>query len=77
MKLLVAVEQGQTWIVSNEIHFCFLVASQHENIFQHSCHRLSRDASQLKAMPVKMDRMDIVTGVTHPDAVALALLQVK
>ena len=33
VKLLMAVEQGQTRIVSNEIHFCFLVASQHENVF--------------------------------------------
>jgi hypothetical protein len=33
VQLLMAVEQGEPWVVGNEIHGDFLVASDHEHIF--------------------------------------------
>ena len=33
VQLLVTVEEGQPWIVSNKVHLGFLVSAQHHNIF--------------------------------------------
>src|SRR5438132_7858731 len=77
MQLLVTVEKRQPRIVSNEVHLGFLVSAQHHNIFQDSSCRLPGQARQLKTMAMEMDWMDIVTGVAHTNAIALALLQVK
>jgi hypothetical protein len=61
VQLLVAVKQRQTGVIRNKTHFGFLIASEHHDIFQYSRHRLSRQAGQFKAVPMQMDRMDIIT----------------
>jgi len=65
MQLLVTVEKGQPWIVSNKVYFGFLVSAQHHNIFQDSSCRLPGQARQLKTMAMEMDWMDIVTSIAH------------
>ena len=44
VQLLVAVKEREPWIVGNEIHLCFLVLSEHHDIFEHSRCRLSGKA---------------------------------
>src|SRR6266403_1844349 len=65
VQLLVAVEEGQPWIVSNKVYLGFLVSAQHHNIFQDSSCRLPGQARQLKTMTMEVDWMDIVTGIAH------------
>src|SRR5882724_1479541 len=77
VQLLVTVEKRQTRIISDKVYLGFLVSAQHHNIFQDSSGRLSGQACQLKTMAMKMDRMDIVTGVTHANAIALIFPQVE
>ena len=77
VQLLVAMEKRQPWIISNKIYLGFLVSAQHHNIFQDSSCRLSGQVRQLKTMAMEMDWMNIVTGIAHTNAIALALLQVK
>src|SRR5882724_2444518 len=77
MQLLVTVEEGQPRIISNKVYLGFLVSAQHHNIFQDSSGRLSGQARQLKTMTMKMDWMDIVTGIVHTNTIALAFFQVK
>src|SRR2546422_3771561 len=40
----------EAWIVGDEIHFGFLVASEHHDILEYSGCGFSREAGQLKAM---------------------------
>src|SRR5258708_14712702 len=45
--------------------------------FQHSGCGFSSKAGYFEAVPVEMDRMNIVAGIAHPQSIPLALLQVK
>src|SRR2546422_2838223 len=67
----------EAWIVGDEIHFGFLVASEHHDILEYSGCGFSREAGQLKAMTVKVDGMNVITGIAHSNAVTLAVLQMK
>src|SRR6266487_3603267 len=73
VQLLVTVEEGQPRIISNKVYLGFLVSAQHQNIFQDSSCRLPGQARQVKTMAMEMDGMDIVTGIAHTNAIALAL----
>src|SRR5207245_10608051 len=68
-----AVEQGQTGIVSCKVHFDFLISADHDDILHHTCRRYPRELSEFETVPVKMDRMDVVARIVHPQAVTLAL----
>src|SRR5208283_5077941 len=63
VQLLVAVEQGEARIVRNEVDLDFLVAADHRHIFDHSRSRQTGNPRQLKAVPMQMDRMNIVAGI--------------
>ena len=52
--------------VGNNVHFRFLIASQHHDIFENSRRGLSGQARQFEAVPVQMNRMNVVAGVAHP-----------
>src|SRR5713101_4783992 len=67
------VEQGQAGIVSCKIHFDFLISSDHNDILHHACGRYPRELGEFETVPVKMDRVNVVTGIVHPQAVTLAL----
>src|SRR5215469_2404041 len=77
VQLLMAVKQSHAWIVGYKVHLGFLVAAQHDNIFEHTGGRFSRQPRQLKAVSVKMDGVNIVTGISHSNPISLALLNVK
>src|SRR5262249_44341086 len=72
-----AVKQSHAWIVSHEVYFHLLIASQHHYILEHTCRGLSSYAHKLKAVPVQMDRMNIVAGIAHAKPIPLSLFQVK
>src|SRR5215472_12945704 len=77
VQLLVAVEERRARVVGNKINLCFLVASEHDHVLEDSCGRLAEDLREFEAVSVEVNRMDVVARITHPDAVPLALLQVK
>jgi len=77
MKLLMTVKERQAGIVGSEINFDLLIAADHEDILENTGSGLARDPGQLKAVPVQVDRVDVVAGIAHPYAVPLTLMQVK
>ena len=77
VQLLVAMEESEAGVVGNEIDFRLLVAAQHDHVLNDAGSFRSRKISKLKAMTMEMDGMNVVTGVAHPNAIALALLKME
>lgn len=75
VELLMTMKQSQLWIVGDKIHFSLLITADHYDILHYTCSRLADELGQFEAMPVKMDGVDVVAGIAHADAIALALLQ--
>src|SRR5438270_8079376 len=71
------MEESQPWIVSKEIDFRLLIASQHDHIFENSRCSLPEDFGEFKAVAVEVNWVDVITGIAHAYAISLALLQVK
>src|ERR1700722_1877781 len=61
VQLLVAVEKGQSWVVSSEVDFCFLIAAYHDHVFQNAGGRLPCDPGEFKGVAMQMDRVDVIT----------------
>src|ERR1019366_10566031 len=72
-----AMEQREARIVSGKIHFHLLVASYHHDIFHHALGRNTCDLVQFETVPMKMYRMNVVTGIAHAQAVAPSLPQTE
>src|SRR5882757_1927280 len=77
VQLLVAMEEGKSWIVRAEVDLCFLVATDHHHILQNAGGRLPGNPAEFKGMPVQVNRVDVITGIPHPQAIPLALSKVK
>jgi len=77
VELLVAVEESEAGIVCLEIDFDFLIAIHHDYIFEYARGGLAGVAREFEGVAMKMNGMDVVTGVVHADAVTLAFCQVK
>ncbi len=73
VQLLVTMEQREAGIVGDEVDFDFLVASDHDNVLHHAGTGFRCKLGEFETMPVKMDRMYVVAGVAHTNAIALAL----
>lgn len=69
-----AVEKCEAGIVGYEVDFVGLVSAQHDDVFEDTGGGGSSELCELEAVTMEMDGMDIVTGVAHTDAVALALI---
>src|SRR5512143_427368 len=74
VQLLVTVEEGHTWIVGDEIEFHFLKAAHRHHVLDDARGRLSANAYQFEAVPVQMQRMDVVARVAELKPVAAALM---
>jgi hypothetical protein len=59
VELHVAMIQGETGIIGNEIDFDALPARHVDRVLENSCRRFFADPSQLKCMPVKVNRVII------------------
>ena len=68
-----AVEKSETRIVGNKVDFGNLVGPKHDDILHDTGRGLSGDISELKAVAMKMNRMNVVAGVAHPNAITFAL----
>jgi hypothetical protein len=77
VQLLVAVEQGEAGIVGNEVDLGFLVSAHHHNVFHHAGGWLSGDPREFEAVPMQMNRVDVITRIAHANAVALPLMQME
>ena len=69
VQLLVTVEKRQPWIVGDKIERRFLESAEHENVLDHPGGGLPADLRQLEAVPMKMQRMDVIAGVAELEAV--------
>ncbi len=58
---------------ATNIDFDFLVAAEHDDVFEDAGGGLAGKPGQFEAVTVKMDGVDVVAGVAHAKAVALAL----
>src|SRR5713226_10418141 len=67
------MKQGQAGIVGCKVYFDFLISTDHDDILHDASTRYSRQLGEFETMPVKMDRMNVVAGIVHPQAVPLAL----
>ncbi len=76
VQLLVTVKERKARIGGDKVDFNLLVTSDHDYILHHARGGPSGNAGDFKTMPVKMDGMNIVAGIAHADAIALALMQV-
>jgi len=59
VELLVAMEECHPRTVSDEVKFELLDSAQHHHVFDHTGSRFAGDARQFKAVPVKVQRMDV------------------
>ena len=69
-----AMVQRQARIIGNEIYLHALAARHVDRVLENSRGRLFADASQLKRMTVKVDRMIVAALVFHTDSVTLPFL---
>ena len=67
-----AVKQREAGIVRDKIHFNFLIPADHDHIFHHARSANSGKLGQFEAVAMKVNRMNIVAGIAHAQAVALA-----
>ena len=77
VQLLVTVEESKTGMIGNEVNLQLLVAPQHDDILHDARGFRSCEISELKAVAMEMNRMNVVTGVAHPKAIAFTLLQME
>lgn len=68
-----AMEKSETGIVGNKVDFVSLVDPEVDDILHDTGRGESGELSELKAVPMKMDRMNVVAGVAHPNAITFAL----
>lgn len=71
------MKEGHARIVGDEVDFHVLIATEHDNVFENSGAGFAENPGEFEAVPVKMDGMNIVAGIAHVQAVALAFFQVK
>ena len=77
VELLVTVEESQAGVVGDEVDLHLLIAADHDDVFDDAGGGLAGDACELEAVAMKMDGVDVVAGVAHAQAVAMALMQVE
>ena len=77
VELLVAVEEGEAAIVGEEFDFSFLVAAEHDDIFEDAGGGDTGDADEFKTVAMKMDGMDVVALVAEAEAVTLAFFEME
>ena len=70
VQLLMTVEERQTRIVGNKVKFEFLESAQHHHVLDHARGRLAADAGQFEAVPVQMQRVNVITGIAEFQPVA-------
>ena len=70
VQLLVTVKERRPWIVGNEVKLEFLKPAQHHHVLDHARGRLATDARQLEAVPVQMQRVNVVAGIAEFQPVA-------
>jgi len=77
VQLLVTVEESKTGMIGNEVNLHLLIAAQHYHIFHDARGFRSCEISELEAVAMEMNRMNVVTDVAHLKAIAFALLQME
>jgi hypothetical protein len=71
------MEEGKPGIVGHEVDLWLLIAAYHDHILYYSRCRSASEASQLEAVPVQMNRVNVVAGVPHTYLVSLAFAEAR
>jgi hypothetical protein len=71
VELHVAMIQGETGIIGNEIDFDALAARHIDRVLENAGRRFSCDPSQLKRVAVEVHRMIVSAFILHGDSIAL------
>ena len=71
VKLLVAVQEGEAGIVGQELDFSFLVATEHDDIFEDASGGDPGNADKFEAVAMQMDGVDVIALVAEVKAVTL------
>jgi hypothetical protein len=77
VKLLVAVEQCETRIISGEVDLHLLISADHRHIFLGARGLLASDCSEFERMPMQVNRVDVVARIPHTQSVTLTFSQMK
>ncbi len=77
MQLSVAMEKSQAGVVRHKVHFHLLITTQHDDILHDPGCCFASDPSQFEAMPMQMNRMDVIAGVAHAKSITFPLTQMK
>src|SRR5271156_6529774 len=64
MKLLVAVKEGRSGVVCDEIDFGLLEPPQHHDVLEDAARGLAAHSHQFETMSMKVQRMDVIAGVS-------------
>src|SRR5262252_4399153 len=71
----VTVEQGQAWLVRDELDGRASVERHDDGVFENAARRLSVDLDHLEKMAVQVQRMRIVSSVAEDEAIPRSLLE--
>jgi hypothetical protein len=63
VQLLMTVEEHEAGIITNQIDLGFLIAAELASLLDHAARRPSGNTPVLKAVPMRMNRLDVVTFV--------------
>src|SRR6185312_528537 len=61
----------------DEVHLHLLVPADHHDILHHTGCGLACDAHELEAVPVEVNRVDVVARIAHAQAVAPACMDLE
>jgi hypothetical protein len=70
MQLLLTVEQREPGIVGDEVKFHLLEPAQHHHVLDHPGGRFAGDTRQFEAVPVQIQRVDIVARIAKLQPIA-------
>jgi hypothetical protein len=77
VQLLVTVKQRKSGMIRHEVYRDLLVTSEHDHVFHHAGRWNAGNVGQLEAVPVQMNRMEVITLIAHVDTIAPPFLHVK
>src|SRR6266436_5207543 len=70
VEILVAVKQGQAWVVGYKIDINSAEAFDQDGVFEDSGRFLSMNFRDLEIMPMQMERMHVVALVDESESIA-------
>src|SRR6185437_5242626 len=77
MLLHMAMEEAAAGLIGRKVDCHRLKAAEHRHVFDDATRRMPGNGGELEAVAMQMDRMNIVGGVRHTQAIAPAAREAK